>query len=103
MTGLLGHPQKQEVGGVIQLHFRRLGRARQGLGEWTAVQSCGDRPLDKDHSLVKPGKPDYGILRHLWGCPEFSMPEGHPGHWCLEQGRGYKARTEDRVKLKKKS
>lgn len=46
MTGLLGHPQKQEVGGVIQLHFRGL---KQELGQWTAEQSLMDRPFDKAH------------------------------------------------------
>lgn len=46
MTELLGHPQKQEVGGVIRLHFRGL---KQGLGQWAAEQSRMDRPFDKAH------------------------------------------------------
>lgn len=74
MTELLGHPQKQEVGGIIQLHFRGL---KQELGQWAAEQSHMDRPFDKAH---RSGETNYGALRYPFECLEFSMPEGQAGH-----------------------
>lgn len=97
MTGLLGHPQKQGVGGVIQLQFRGLRGARQGLGQWVAVWID---LLTKFAGLVEPGETNCGTLRHQ---TSMRVPEGHPGHDCLEQERSYSSRTEDMVKLERKS
>lgn len=37
--------------------LQKAWRAGQELGQWAAVRSCGDRPLDKDHNDVRDQPP----------------------------------------------